>query len=84
MALEGFRVMLPRKFFENLDTFMAVLVLFEQVSRQIFFNCFTPTPSPSPTIMYFLPTFSIYGCLRRKDYCYQSGSKLWKNCIHQK
>ena len=41
MALGGSRVMLPRKFFENLDTVMAVLVLFEQFSRQIFFNFFT-------------------------------------------
>ena len=42
MALRGSRVMLPRKFFENLDTVMAVLVLFEQFSRQIFFNFFHP------------------------------------------
>ena len=42
MALGGCRLMLPRKFFENLDTVMAVLVLFEQFSKQIFFNFFTP------------------------------------------
>ena len=42
MALRGSRVMFPRKFFENLDTVMAVLVLFEQFSRQIFFNYFHP------------------------------------------
>ena len=37
MALGGSRVMLPQKFFENLDTIMAVLVLSEQFSRQIFY-----------------------------------------------
>ena len=42
MALGGSRVMLPRNFFENLVTVMAVLVLFEQVSRQIFLNFFYP------------------------------------------
>ena len=25
-----------------------------------------------------------YASLKRKAYCYQKGSKLWKNCIHQK
>ena len=25
-----------------------------------------------------------YAYLRRKTYCYRKGSKLWKNCIHQK
>ena len=40
MALGGSRVMLPRNFFENLVTVMAVFVLFEQFSRQIFFNFF--------------------------------------------
>ena len=42
MALGGPRVMLSRKFFENLDTIMAVLVLFEQFLGQIFFNFFYP------------------------------------------
>ena len=42
MALGGSRVMLPQKFFENLDTIMAVLVLFEQFSRQTFFYFFYP------------------------------------------
>ena len=42
MALGGPRVMLSRKFFENLDTIMAVLVLFEQFSGQIFCYFFYP------------------------------------------
>ena len=25
-----------------------------------------------------------YECFGRKVYCYQNGSKLWKNCINQK
>ena len=37
-------------------------------------------------MMQFVRTFSIMRayCLRHKAYCYGKGSKLWKNCIHQK
>ena len=68
--------MLPRKVFKNLDTVMANLELFEQFLWQILFNFF-----PSPNMIHFVRTFSIYACLRRKDDCYQIGLKLWKNCI---
>ena len=30
------------------------------------------------------PSLGVPLCLRRKAYCYRKGSKLWKNCIHQK
>ena len=50
------------------------------------FACFSLllAVSPSPNIMHFVRLFSICACLRRNDHCYQRGSKLWKNCIHQK
>ena len=32
----------------------------------------------------FCSYFFDYACLGHKAYCYQKGSKLWKNCIHQK
>ena len=40
MALIWFGGMLPRKVFKNLDTVMAILVLFEQFLWQILFNFF--------------------------------------------
>ena len=42
MALGGTGGVVPRKIFENLDTVMAILVLFEQFLRQILFNFFAP------------------------------------------
>ena len=73
MALRGEGGMLPRKILENVDV-LASLELFEQFSRQIWFNFFLPpTPSSSPNMIHFVPTFSIYACLRRKDHCHQRG-----------
>ena len=86
MALGGSGGMLPRKVFKNLDTVMAILALFEQFLWQILFNFFASN-SKSFTkynMIHFVRTFLIYACLRRKDDCYQTGLKLWKNCIHQK
>ena len=62
--------MLPQKIFQNLrtDTVMAILVL-QQFLRQILFR-FLTLISPSLTMTHFVHTFSIYACLRRKDYCY--------------
>ena len=64
-----------RKFFENVDAVMAILVHFEQFLWQFLFNSF------APNFEFFTKydTFSINACLRRKDY-YQRSSKLWKNC----
>ena len=63
--------MLPRKMFENLRTAMAILVLFEQ---------FWTSSSDRPTgMIHFVRTFSIHAWLKRKNYCYSRGSKLWKN-----
>ena len=84
MALGRSGGMLTRKVFKNLDTVMAILELFEQFLWQILFNFFASNSSPSPNMIHFVRTFSIYACLRRKDDCYQIGLKLWKNCIHQK
>ena len=84
MALGGSGGMLPRKVLKILDTVMAILELFEQFLWQILFNFFASTLSPSPNMIHFVRTFSIYACLKRKDDCYQIGLKLWKNCIHQK
>ena len=34
-----------------------------------------------PNVMHFVRTFSIINaCLKRKAYCHQRGSKLWKKC----
>ena len=48
--------MLPRKFFENLQTVMAILVLFEQLSD---LNFLTLILSASPNMMHFVRTFLI-------------------------
>ena len=68
--------MFLRNFFVNLHTAMAILVLFEQFLGKIFLNILPLILSPSPNTKHFGRTFSIYACLRRKYYCYQSGSKL--------
>ena len=59
--------MLPRKVFKNLDTVMAILELFEQFLWQILFNFLPLTLSPSPNMIHFVRTFSIYACLRCED-----------------
>ena len=41
MVLVGFEDMLSQKFFENLHSMMAILVLLEQVLRQIVFEFFS-------------------------------------------
>ena len=51
--------MLPRKFFENLHTVMAIFVLFEQFSGK-FCLCFWPLIlSAPPNMMHFVRTVSI-------------------------
>ena len=85
-ALEGSGGMLPRKIFEKLRTAVAILVLFEQILGIFCLNYLPLTLSVAPNMMHFVrrPYFFDYASLGRKAYCYRKGSKLWKNCIHQK
>ena len=60
MALGGSGGMLPRKVFKNLDTVMAILELFEEILWQILFNFFASNSNPSPNMIHYVRTFSIY------------------------
>ena len=51
--------MLLQKMFENLDTVMAILVLYQQFLRQILFQFLPLTPNPSLNMTHFVCTFSI-------------------------
>ena len=55
--------MLPRKFFENLHTVVAILVFFEQFLRKFCLNFLPPNLSVSPNRMHFVGTFSIMRAL---------------------
>ena len=76
--------MLHRKFFENSGSVIAILVLFVQLLRKILFKFFTPNFESFTKYDAFCSHISINMFARRKDFCYRRGSKLWKNCIHQK
>ena len=76
--------MLPRKFLKNLHTVVAIIALFEQFLGK-FCLLFLPPKSECLTKYdAFCSHIFDYMCLERKAYCYQKGSKLRKNCIHQK
>ena len=79
--------MLFRKFFENLHSMMAILVLLEQVLRQIVFELFALNFEVF-TKYWYDAIFSRFRfpCtgIKNRIYCCRRGSKLWKNCIHQK
>ena len=51
--------MLPRKIFENLHAIMAILVLFEQLSRKFCLIFLSLILNASPNMMHFVRTFSI-------------------------
>ena len=77
--------MLPQKIFENLQAEMAILVLFESFSGKFCLNflaLFLSTP-PNNYDAFCSHIFD-YACLRRIAFCNRRGSRLWKNCIHQK
>ena len=76
--------MLLRKFFENLHTVVAILVLFEQFLGKFYFKCFAPKSECCTKYDAFCSYIFDYACLVRKAYCYRIGSKLWKSRIHQK
>ena len=52
--------MLPRKFFQNLHTAMAILVLFEQFSGKFCLNFLLPILSASPNMMHLFAHFRLY------------------------
>ena len=58
-AAEGSGDMFPRKIFENLHAVMAILVLFEQLSRKFCLKFLTLILSALPNMMHFVRTFSI-------------------------
>ena len=68
--------MLPRKSFENLRAVMAILVLFEQIFKQIWFEYFDSNPECFANYDAFCSHIFGYACLRRKAYRYRRGSKL--------
>ena len=51
--------MLPRKFFENLQTVVAILVVLEQFLGKFCINFLPLNLSVSPNMMHFVRTFSI-------------------------
>ena len=53
--------MLLRKFFENLLTVVAILVLFEHFLGKFWLNFLPLNLSVSPNMMHFVHTFSIMG-----------------------
>ena len=54
------------------------------IFRQILFKFFGPTSEYFAKYNAFCLHIFDYACLRRKAYCNRRGSRLWKNCIHQK
>ena len=67
--------MLPRKFFENFGSEIAILVLFVQFLRKILFKFFTlnfESFTKYDAMMHFVRAirFMLGGC---KDYCYRRG-----------
>ena len=58
-ALGGSGGMLPRKFFENLHTVVAILVLFEQILSKFCLNFLPLILSVAPNMMHFVRAFSI-------------------------
>ena len=76
--------MLPRKVFEKLHPVMAILVLFEQVFGQILFKFLAPNSESFTKYDAFYLRVLIYASLWRKEFCDRRGSRLQKNCVHQK
>ena len=62
----GFRGMPPRKFFKNLHTAVAILILFEQFLRKYCLNFLPLNLSVSQNITHFVRIFSIMRALSVK------------------
>ena len=58
-ALGGSGSMLPRKIFENLNTVVAILVLFEEFLGKFCLNFLPLNVMMSPNAMHFVRAFSI-------------------------
>ena len=76
--------MLPRKSFENLDTMVAILILFKQFLGKFCLVFFAPKSEFFTKYDAFCSYIFDFACLGHKAHCHRKGSKLWKNCIHQK
>ena len=79
--------MLLRKIFENLHVVMAILVIFEKFSGTFCSNVLTLLTLECFAKYDAFCSYSFdyavdYACLRRKNYRYRRGSKLWKNSIN--
>ena len=71
-------------FHKNLHAVMAILVLVEYFSGKFCFNFLTLILSASPNMKHFVRTFSIMRAEGVRLIVNRRGSKLWKNCKHQK
>ena len=76
--------MLPQNFFENLHTIGRPFYFFLNNFRQILFKVFAPKSECFTKYDALYSYIFDYACLGRRAYGYRKGSKLWKNCIHQK
>ena len=76
--------MLPRKFFENLHTVLAILALFEQFSGKVCSYFWPQTLSASLNMMHFARTVSIIRAKGVQELLLRRGLKLWKNFSHSK
>ena len=74
----------PKKFFENFDTVVAILVVFKQFSGKFCLNFVPLILSVLPIVMHFVPIFSIVRAWGVRLTCCRKGLKLWKNSIYQK
>ena len=63
--------MLYRKFLENLDTAMIILVLFEQFSRKICIYFWPLALSASSNMMHFVSTFRLCALKATQAHCYE-------------
>ena len=75
----GVRGLVPPESVKNLHTVVAILEFFEQ-----FFGKFCLNFLPLILRDVFCKYIFDYACLGRKAHCFRKGSKLRKNCIHQK
>ena len=77
--------MLPRKILKNLHTVEAILIPYLLNNFYSFcFNYLSLKLSVLPNITHIVHSFLIMHALAVKLNYYWKGSKLWRNCVHQK
>ena len=76
--------MLPREIFWNFTCCCGHFSTFWTSFKQILIQFFAPNSECCTKYDAFCSYIFHYAYLGRKVYCYRKGSKLWKNCIHQK